>query len=135
MKKYLNSILSMAALLMASATVFTACSNDDDIIGEQPAASSQQTYTMTINASKGGDATTRALSLEGKTLNATWATTENVYVKKGDTWEPLLANKGVAAAKIAVKPNFEWCDEYQGIEVKYPQFKQWVQNKNVIWYE
>jgi len=79
MKKYLNSILSMAALLMASATVFTACSNDDDIIGEQPAALSQQTYTMTVNATK-GDATTRALALDGKTLNATWAAGEKVTV-------------------------------------------------------
>ena len=42
---------------------------------------------MTVNASKGGDAaTTRALTLDGKTLNASWATTENIYVKKGDTW-------------------------------------------------
>ena len=81
MKKYLNSILSMAALLMASAAVFTACSNDDDIIGEQPAASSQQTYTMTIEATKGGDAAaTRALALDGKTLNATWQTTDEVAV-------------------------------------------------------
>ena len=81
MKKYLNSILSMAALLMASATVFTACSNDDDIIGEQPAASSQQTYTMTIEATKGGDAAaTRALALDGNTLNATWQTTDEVAV-------------------------------------------------------
>ena len=81
MKKYLNSILSMAALLMASATVFTACSNDDDIIGEQPAASSQHTYTMTIEATKGGDAAaTRALALDGNTLNATWQTTDEVAV-------------------------------------------------------
>ena len=81
MKKYLNSILSMAALLMASATVFTACSNDDDIIGEQPAASSQQTYTMTIEDTKGGDAAaTRALALDGNTLNATWQTTDEVAV-------------------------------------------------------
>ena len=75
-----KNILSMAALLMASATVFTACSNDDDIIGEQPAASSQQTYTMTIEATKGGDAATRALALDGKTLNATWQTTDEVAV-------------------------------------------------------
>ena len=80
-----KNILSMAALLMASAAVFTACSSDDNITGEQPANPTGK-YTMTVNASKGGDATTRALSLEGKTLNATWATTENVYVKKGDTW-------------------------------------------------
>lgn len=80
-----KNILSMAALLMASAAVFTACSSDDNVTGEQPANPTGK-YTMTVQASKGGDATTRALSLEGKTLNATWATTENVYVKKGDTW-------------------------------------------------
>ena len=80
-----KNILSMAALLMASAAVFTACSSDDNISSEQPDNPTGK-YTMTINASKDGDATTRAPSLEGKTLNATWATTENVYVKKGSDW-------------------------------------------------
>jgi len=41
---------------------------------------------MTIEATKGDAATTRALTLSGKTLSATWATTENVYVQKGETW-------------------------------------------------
>ena len=87
-----KNILSMAALLIASAAVFTACSSDDNITSEQPANSVQKTYTMTVNATKGGDATTRALTLgrndanTKNVLNATWATTENVYVKKGDTW-------------------------------------------------
>jgi len=80
-----KNILSMAALLIASAAVFTACSSDDNITSEQPANPTGK-YTMTVQASKGGDATTRALSLSGSTLNATWATSENVYVKKGDTW-------------------------------------------------
>ena len=88
MKKYLNSILSMAALLMASAAVFTACSSDDNIIGEQPANPTGK-YTMTINASKGGDATTRALSLgrndadTKNVLNATWDANEVVLVYQG----------------------------------------------------
>ena len=79
--------LSLAALLIASAT-FAACSSDDNTIDQQPAQpAGQQVYTMTVNAQKGGDAaTTRALRLDDKTLNATWATTENIYVKKGDTW-------------------------------------------------
>ena len=80
-----KNILSMAALLMASAAVFTACSSDDNITSEQPANPTGK-YTMTVSASKGGDATTRALTLDGKTLNATWATSENVYVKKGSDW-------------------------------------------------
>jgi len=80
-----KNILSLAALLIASAT-FVACTNDDNIIDEpqQPAATG--TYTMTIEATKGDAATTRALTLSGKTLSATWATTENVYVQKGETW-------------------------------------------------
>jgi len=105
-----KNILSLAALLIASAT-FVACSNDDNIIDKQPVQPTEQVYTMTIEATKGdasrdqsracpsfgeaqpaldevkGDgATTRALSLDDKTLNATWATTENVYVQKGSTW-------------------------------------------------
>ena len=80
-----KNILSLAALLMASAAVFTACSNDDNITGEQPANPTGK-YTMTINASKGGDATTRALSLgrndanTKNVLNATWDENEVVLV-------------------------------------------------------
>ena len=77
-----KNILSLAALLIASAAVFTACSSDDNNVADQ----GTKTYTLAVQATKGDDASTRALSLEGKTLNATWATTENVYVKKGDNW-------------------------------------------------
>lgn len=84
MKK--KNILSLAALLMASAT-FVACTNDDNIIDEQPVQPTEQVYTMTVNASKGGDATTRALSLGGednKTLNATWTEGDAVEVWTSD---------------------------------------------------
>lgn len=81
-----KNILSMAALLMASAAVFTACSSDDNITGEQPANPTGK-YTMTINASKDGDATTRALTLDETTsphkLNATWDANEEVLVYQG----------------------------------------------------
>ena len=102
MKKYLNSILSMAALLMASATVFTACSNDDDIIGEQPVNPAQKTYTLTVNASKGGDTTTRALSLDGKALNATWAEGDKVKVYNSSNAEigELTAETSGASTKL-----------------------------------
>ena len=70
--------LSLAALLMAGAAL-AACSGDDNIVEEQPANPAQHTYTMTIEATKGGDAaTTRALALDGKTLNATWETSNEV---------------------------------------------------------
>ncbi len=99
-----KNILSMAALLIAS-TTFVACSSDDNIIDQQPAQSAgQQVYTMTVNAQKGGDAaTSRALTLSGKTLNATWATTENVYVKKGDTWATGSLQPDANAATATLK--------------------------------
>ena len=73
----------MAALLMASAAVFTACSSDDNITSEQPANPTGK-YTMIVQASKGDDATTRALTLDETTsphkLNATWNENEEVLV-------------------------------------------------------
>ena len=57
-----------------------------------------------------------------------------IMVQKNDQWYPLEAHAGVPAAKIAVKPTYEWCDEFESIEVRYPKFKDWVHNKDVIWY-
>ena len=92
--KNIEKIKSLSwTILVASATIFAACSNDDNILEEQPVQPTEpQVYNMTVEASKGGDeagarATNRALSLDGSTLNATWsALTDNVYVKKGSTW-------------------------------------------------
>ena len=79
-----KNIISLAALLIASAT-FVACSSDDNIIEEQPVQPTEQVYTMTGNAQKGGDAaTTRALSLSGSTLNATWTAGDAVEVWTSD---------------------------------------------------
>ena len=78
MKKNIFNIKTLAALLMAGAA-FTACSNEDDFIKEQPVSPTQK-YTMTVNALKGSDATTRALSLSGKTLSVKWAATDEVSV-------------------------------------------------------
>ena len=80
MKKIITDAKSLAALLMAGAAL-AACSGDDNIVEEQPANPTQHTYTMTIEASKGGgsDATTRALSIDGSgALNATWETSNEV---------------------------------------------------------
>ena len=72
MKKYFSNIFALAALLMAGAA-FTACSSDDSSI-EQPANPvGEKTYTLTINASKGANASTRALKLETSgALTAYW---------------------------------------------------------------
>jgi len=86
----LQQQISLAALLIASAA-FVACSSDDNC-GEQPVETvTPQVHNLTVSASKDGDeadsrAITRALSLDDNGINATWATTENIYVKNGSTW-------------------------------------------------
>lgn len=72
MKKNSSIIRTLAALLMAGAALVS-CSKDE----EQPVS---QTYTMTVKATKGSDKATKDLSLDGTTLNATWAQGERVTV-------------------------------------------------------
>ena len=73
MKTMKKDIRTLAALLIASATFAACSSSDDNIIEEQPVnPTAPKTYTMTIQATKGGAAGTRGLSLDGSTLNATW---------------------------------------------------------------
>ena len=76
----ISSIKTLAIQLMVG-VAFAACSSDDDIVNEQPVNPTEpKTYTMTIRASKGDDAGTRGLSLDGKTLNVTWNEGEEVEV-------------------------------------------------------
>ena len=67
----------LAALLMAGAA-FTACSDKDNIIEEQPAAA--RTYKMTVDASMGGGAQTRALYFNSTSLDVKWASNDHVSV-------------------------------------------------------
>lgn len=82
-----KNILTMAVLLIASATVFTACSSDDEILSEQPVnPTAPKTYTMTIQASKstGDDSQTRGLSWNNPNtydkINVYWHEGEEVRV-------------------------------------------------------
>ena len=80
MKKFYFHTLLLAGLVLA------ACSSDDDDHQGQEEHPAFKTYYMTVDATKGADesanyASTRALALTGSTLNASWATTEHVYVK------------------------------------------------------
>lgn len=80
MKKFYFNTLLLAGLMVA------ACSSDDDDHQGQEEHQAFKTYYMTVDATKGADesanyASTRALVLDGSTLNATWATTEHVYVQ------------------------------------------------------
>ena len=88
MKKFIYNISLLAALFL----VVTACTKEDSLLDsfavekEQPV--SNNTYTMTVNASKGEDvATTRDLALVGSTLNSTWKTGETVKVYNSSSEE------------------------------------------------
>ena len=106
--------LSLAALLMAG-TVFTACSSSDDIIEQTvnpTKTNGQQVYTMVVKATKGGDeATTRGLSLDGKTLNVKWYEGEVVEVYQGTenkgTLTAAASNNGSATLTGEVSDLFE----------------------------
>ena len=65
------TILFLAAMLAA-------CTNEilpGTVVEEAP-----ESYTLVVTATKGNDDTTKALSLDGKTLNATWTAGETVSV-------------------------------------------------------
>ena len=76
-KRFLNlMIVSLVAM------TYTSCSNSDDVIvTPDPVV---KTYTMTVDAQKGSNGT-RALDLDGTTLNSTWTAGETVKVYEGDT--------------------------------------------------
>ena len=80
MKKIFSNIRTMAALLMAGAA-FAACSSSDDTIEQKPAQTGKQVYTLTVNASKAGKASTRALDLDGESLEVTWELNDELTVE------------------------------------------------------
>lgn len=97
MKKYMKSIRTWAVLLMAGAA-FVSCTKD-----EEPATAGK-TFTLTVNASKGGDNATKHLDLDGTTLTATWAEGEAVTVynvsKSADLTGTLVAQSSGASTTL-----------------------------------
>lgn len=57
-----------------------------------------------------------------------------VRVQKNGSWMDLEAKRGRVPSKIGVKPTYNWCDEREDIEDRYPNFGQWVQNESIQWY-
>lgn len=85
MKQILKHIINTSVLFLTG-IVLAGCSSSDAPI-EQPINPTGK-YVMTVNASKGSDATTRALTIggsSGKKLIAYWDGTEKVTVKEGAT--------------------------------------------------
>ena len=90
------------ALLLLAGLALSACSSDDDAVQSEPQSPNEvKTYHATTVLSLGGD--TRALSLDGTTLNATWATSEKVYVLKEGTSTGSMSptTSGSATADLA----------------------------------
>ena len=58
----------------------------------------------------------------------------SVSVMRNNTIIPLKAEVGSPAAKIAVDPSFEWCDEKVDIRTVYTEFEDYVQDTTVNWY-
>jgi hypothetical protein len=80
MKK--NYIYSLAATFITAALAMgglTACSNED-LVAEKQNATQAQTYTVSIPATIGGEADTRAVTFDGITSTSTFSTSELVYV-------------------------------------------------------
>ncbi len=94
MKIILKHILNTSALLLTG-IVFAGCSSSDAPI-EQPINPTGK-YTMTVNASKGSDATTRALYFDGTALNVKWTATEKVAVYN-EGWSSPLGTLTAAAS-------------------------------------
>ena len=74
-----TNILTLAALLLAGAAVVS-CSKGDEMSTPEAVPASAKTYTMTVQATKGGDAMTRALADGGTTLTSTWTAGDVVKV-------------------------------------------------------
>lgn len=93
MKKITTNFLRTAGLSLAAAVALcgmTACTNDDNIIADEPATgqpAAVTAYQVSIPATIGGDGTTRAVDYNNETggLDATFTTADNivVYLNKG----------------------------------------------------
>ena len=82
-----KNLFTLSALCLATLSlIFSGCKKENND-PQEPAQ--VQTYQMSIQASKGTDSQAngprRVLSLDGNTLNATWAAGEQVTVYKGET--------------------------------------------------
>ena len=95
MKNILSNTKMLAALLMAGAA-FTACSETDNAVIDQPAAA--RTYKMTVDATMGEGAQTRALYFDGTALKAKWASTDQVSVFPASSWLTPLGTLTAAAS-------------------------------------
>ena len=77
---FIGTRLMTLAMVFCTMGLMTSCSTEDNSnTARYPEP--VRTYYMSVDATKSGDALTRALTLDGNTISTSWATTENVYVQ------------------------------------------------------
>ena len=92
MKKYINSFFLLATLLVAG-MAFVSCEKENDSV--------EGTFTMSVNAVKGGSNASKALGIDGTGLHATWTAGDVVKVYKGsDEVGSLAAATSGASTKL-----------------------------------
>ena len=72
-----------------------------------------------------------------KAVNSAAEARDNIKIEvnKGG-WIELQAQRGTPAAKVGVSPSYEYCNERQEINGRYPKFKEWVQSGNdMFWWQ
>ena len=90
---YMNKTYKLLFLLAA---ILAACTNE--LLPETIDEAAPESYTLAVNATKGNDDTIKALSLDDKTLNATWAAGDQVQVYH-------VSNPGTMTEMESTTPN------------------------------
>lgn len=96
MKKQINTLCIVAALLVAGAATTTSCTK------EAESAPAGGTYTMTVEATKGPASKQLTEAADGS-ISASWAEGENVYVMKGSDWADGTLNPLQAGATATLQ--------------------------------
>lgn len=90
------------------------------------------TNTMINTNASNGISSLPAVTFSVDGIIAPWDI--SVAVKKQTDYIKLSSEVGKPSAKIAVDPDFVWCNEREDIQTKYPDFSKYVQDTNVNWY-
>ena len=72
-----------------------------------------------------------------KAVNSAAEARDNIKIEvnKGG-WIELEAKRGTPAAKVGVSPSYQFCNEREEINGRYPKFKEWVQSGNdMFWWQ
>ncbi len=79
-KRIMRKELFLSVALLGAVATLVSCQKTQNEISE--------VYSLSVEASKAAvtDSQTKALVLDGSAIIAVWSTSENVYVKKGESW-------------------------------------------------